>query len=448
VSWSVHHGDCIEWLRTLPDDSLDGCVTDPPYGLGRDYNGPKLAAILSAWMAGEEPEIKGAGFMGRAWDAIVPSPMMWAELYRVLKPGAYAIVFAGERTVDLMGVSLALAGFERVHLIGWVTWHSFRKSMDISKAIDAAAGAEREVVGVKLRHGGGSEHSGAMSGPLGTEAAQPLTAPATDAARQWEGWGTALKKCIEPAILIRKPREGTYANNVLTHGVGGLNVDGCRHWYGDPMWLGPQDGAATIRQRCGPNVVGTEKPQEHRVSVGSERVYFPGGHDLGRWPSNLLYCPVPSTAEREAGLSDLPAYTGADITGREAGSEGIDNPRASTGRTSEGRRNVHPTPKPIALLRRLCRLITPPGGTVIDPFTGSGSTGCAAAVEGFDFLGCELNDDPEATPPEPYVDIARARIAWWAKHGDRAVEIHTGSAKAAEAREAARDAGQLSIFGG
>lgn len=447
MSWSVHHGDCIEWLRSLPADSLDGCVTDPPYGLGRDYNGARLAAILSAWMAGEEPEIKGAGFMGRAWDAIVPSPMMWAELYRVLKPGAYAVVFAGERTVDLMGVSLALAGFERVHLIGWVTWHSFPKSKDISKAIDDAAGAVREVVGPGINAAAKARHGGTSTGNVyGDEPAHGrgpvITAPATDAAKQWDGWGTALKKCIEPAILVRKPREGTYANNVLTHGVGGLNVDGCRHWYGDPMWLGPQGGWSYPN---GPGGADAGAPFTGDRGNATEPVE---ANPAGRWPSNLLYCPVPSTAEREAGLSDLPAYTGADITGREAGSEGIDNPRASTGRTSEGRRNVHPTPKPVALLRWLCRLITPPGGTVIDPFTGSGSTGCAAMLEGFSFKGCELNNRPEATPPEPYVDIARARIAWWETHGDRSVEIHTGSTKAAEAWEAARDAGQLSIFGG
>ena len=442
MSWSVHHGDCIEWLRTLPADSLDGCVTDPPYGLGRDYNGPKLAAILSAWMAGEEPEIKGSGFMGRAWDAIVPSPMMWAELYRVLKPGAYAVVFAGERTVDLMGISLALAGFERVHLIGWVAWHSFPKSYNISKGIDDAAGAEREVVGVADRKA--SLGSRGVLGVSRFSEAPTITAPATAAVRQWEGWGTALKKCIEPAILVRKPREGTYAHNVLTHGVGGLNVDACRHWYGDPMWLGPTEyttgGIGGVRS---PGVC-----LRGSVDAGLGPRQSNDGHPLGRWPSNLLYCPVPSTAEREAGLAHLPAYTGADITGREAGSEGIDNPRASTGRTSEGRRNVHPTPKPVALLRWLCRLITPPGGTVIDPFTGSGSTGCAAMLEGFSFEGCELNNRLEAAPPEPYVDIARARIAWWETHGDRSVEIHTGSTKAAEAREAARDAGQLSIFGG
>ena len=435
LSWSVHHGDCIEWLRTLPADSLDGCVTDPPYGLGKDYNGAKLAAILSAWMAGEEPEIKGSGFMSRAWDAIVPSPMMWAELYRVLKPGAYAIVFAGERTVDLMGISLALAGFERVHLIGWVTWHSFPKSKSIPMSIDKAEGLMGHR-GRAFTVAGDVSHLQSMEGRAGEHGDHEAIG---DSAARWQGWGTALKKCIEPAILVRKPREGTYANNVLTHGVGGLNVDACRHWYGDPMWLGPTGDVASVLD-------GGAKG--HGGVFGDSDTYDFHGSPAGRWPSNLLYCPVPSTAEREAGLSDLPAYTGADITGREAGSEGIDNPRASTGRTSEGRRNVHPTPKPIALLRRLCRLITPPGGTVIDPFTGSGSTGCAAVVEGFSFEGCELNNRPEATPPEPYVDIARARIAWWEAHGDRSVEIHTGSTKAAEAREAARDAGQLSIFGG
>jgi len=234
-----------------------------------------------------------------------------------------------------------------------------------------------------------------------------VTAPASDAARQWAGWGTALKPAHEPAVLARKPLVGTVAENVLAYGTGGVNVDGCR--------VGTGDDCARR-----PSIVG-----DTAVGFGKGTAMGGRGHAAGRWPANLIhdsseaavgifpgedddsaarffYCAKASRADREFGLSDdTPQVSAEDRVGREAGSAGIDNPRAGAGRTSAGR-NHHPTVKPIALMRHLVRLVTPPGGVVLDPFTGSGSTGVAAKLEHMQFIGIEQNAE--------YAALAQARI--------------------------------------
>ena len=361
-------GDCIEVMRGLPDNSVDAICSDPPYGLG---------------------------FMGKQWDCAVPGEDFAREALRVLKPGGHLIAFAATRTVHRLAVAIEDAGFEIRDQIAWLQWQGFPKSLDVSKAIDQHHGAERAVVG-KRKQRANKSGSAPMNASVGTY--ESITAPATADAKKWEGWGTALKPSQEPAILARKPLEGTVAENVLRWGVGGLNIDGCRYAYGDPAWPGPNDKHAGYANGCGGAEfsVGVEKHsnQEFRSAAWD----MP---DLGRWPANIYQCPKASRSEREAGCEDLPGKTGAAAVERKAGTAGVDNPRAGAGRTADQVKNHHPTVKPTALMRWLVRLVTPPGAVVLEPFCGRGTTLLAAELEGVTCWAIER---------EPgYCDIIRAR---------------------------------------
>ena len=429
-------GDCLNALRAMPSESVDSLVCDPPYGLGKP---PPVELVLRAWVGGERYQARGGGFMGKDWDAFVPGPEVWREVCRVLKPGGHAVIFAGTRTVDWMGIAVRLGGLEIRDCIGWCYYSGFPKSLDVSKAIDAAAGAEREVVGPKLMTGTNracrlnpdnwsSVHL--SDGSFRPAIDRVITAPATPDARRWSGWGTALKPAIEPAILARKPFAATVAENVLKHGTGAINVDGCRFAPGDLAWVGPDEwqggGVFTLDHR--------------NTFVGANQ---PSPHNSGRWPANLYACPKAPRAERERGCDGLPERTGAEAVDREPGSAGMQSPRAGAARKADAVRNYHPTVKPIRLMRWLCRLVTPPGGLVVDPFAGSGSTGVAAALEGFAFIGCEL--DPG------HVAIAEARIGHASRHpeewADTAPGVKRKPRKVKIKRKAAARVAQLSIFG-
>ncbi len=379
----VWAGDCREALADLEPRSVDAVVTDPPYGLGKP---PPIEDLLRAWLAGDEYQASGGGFMGKAWDACVPGPDIWREVYRVLKPGGHAVVFAGTRTVDLMGLALRLAGFEVRDCLHWLYYSGFPKSLDLSKAIDADLGLERPrtrpVAIPRGTHNGTSELGG------GWQSEPWYTAPACEESARWAGWGTALKPSIEPAMIVRRPLEGTYVENLRRWGVGGLNVDGCRYGYGDPAWPGPQDGPGG----CGGGSNADANVYGQYSGEGGARPTD------GRWPANVYACPKASRTEREQWCEGLPPVTSAEITGREPGSPGLENPRS--GRSSaKATRNPHPTVKPIALMRWLCRLVTPPGGLVADPFLGSGTTALAAHLEGLRCVGAELT--------YPQIPIAR-----------------------------------------
>jgi len=434
MTHTIHVGDCLEWLRSLPDNSVDSVVTDPPYGLGKE---PDAREVLRAWLDGEEYKPGGSGFMGRAWDAFVPSPPVWAECLRVLKPGGHLLAFAGTRTYDWIVIGVRLAGFEVRDMVGWIYGSGFPKSLDVSKAIDAAAGAEREVVGnspfaSRRPNGTGGVSSVGFDGDGGN-----ITAPATEAARQWAGWGTALKPSIEPVVCARKPLAGTVAQNVLEWGTGGINVDGCRVGmreeqnlnragsigYGgsEPQGIVKDGGTgrwpANIIHDGSPEVLAvfpvTTSGSGVKSSTNSNRyggvslmasstkgdgAVFNG--DTGS-AARFYYCTKASRAEREHGLDALPRGI-VDPT-RAEDSAGRDNPRAGAGRSGSGRANIHPTVKPVDLMRYLLRLVTPPGGLTIDPYAGSGTTGVAAVHEGFRFAGCELET--------PHALIAVTRIA-------------------------------------
>lgn len=357
------NGDCIEYMRSLPDNCVDAVICDPPYGLG---------------------------FMGKKWDQSVPG-LEWAqELLRVAKPGAHCVAFGGTRTYHRLAVALEDAGWQIRDCLGWVYTSGFPKSHDVSKAIDREAGAVREVIGSYevTRDMSGGSWADLHGEPLHAKQ-HAITAPATEAAQKWAGWGTALKPSFEPAVLARKPLEGTIAQNVQKWGTGALNVDAARFGYGDPCWVGPQ-GIGD------PNRFGKTNGGEFVASFGRPPVV---GHDLGRWPANLYHCPKASRSEREAGCEGLPQNNVPLLQG----AVGKINDPVSERFLSAPRGNHHPTVKPLTLFRWLVKLCTPPDGWILDPFLGSGTTMLAAELEGFRCVGVEMN-------PE-YIEIIKARFS-------------------------------------
>ena len=402
---TIIHGDCLEELKKLDDNSVDAVITDPPYGLS-NTKPAQVADVLKAWVTGDTVSVpaKRGGFMGKDWDSFVPPPAVWAECMRVLKPGGHMAVFAGARTQDLMGLSIRLAGFEIRDTLGWIYGSGFPKSMDISKAIDKAAGAERKVVG-KNRWTNSANHF--VPGEDHTARVHTdVTAPATAEAQRWDGWGTALKPAIEPIILARKPLDGTVASNVLAHGVGGLNIDACRV-------STDEDTSRT------PSVVGdTSAPMGRGIAMGGR------GHSAGRFPANVLLDEhAAKEMDKQSGVSmsiRAPRSNGTDHRNRESYTpdSGSQEPRGhnDSGGASrffpvfkyqakapkkerpvivreDGSKIQHPTVKPLALMEWLVTLITPEGGTILDPFAGSGTTLQAATNKGFNPIGIEADAD-------------------------------------------------------
>ena len=415
------HGDCLEVLKGMPDNSVDSIVTDPPYGLS---------------------------FMGKKWDYDVPEQAIWEECLRVLKPGGHLLAFAGTRTQHRMAVRIEDAGFEIRDMIAWVYGSGFPKSMDVSKAIDKSRVEDIEPIrrvcravrsamdakGLKskhlVQHFGGChprliDHWAARDtdsqpslptweqwktlrdvlGLDGTHDAEVLRLngrkgqhgdtwrnaevigvheemrmgfgeyrfkaidgtirKASDAAKQWQGWGTALKPALEPITVARKPLKGTVAANVLEWGTGAINVDGCR--------------VATNE------ILG--RPQAEQIFFsGLKNNGYNDNSDKrgGRWPANLIH---DGSDEPIGLLGDAARFFYC----------------AKASKKDRGEGNIHPTVKPTDLMAYLCRPVTPPGGVVLDPFMGSGSTGKAAVREGFRFIGIEMDAE--------YLAIAEARIA-------------------------------------
>jgi len=423
----IYQGDCIDIMPTLDAESVDSIVTDPPYGLS---------------------------FMGKDWDHGVPGVPFWEAALRVAKPGAFMLAFGGTRTFHRLAVAIEDAGWEIRDTVMWVYGSGFPKSLDVSKAIDKAAGAKRGKIGESDRGSGAQLHKLNAHGPGdtgigymdGSGKVFDITAPATDAARQWEGWGTSLKPAWEPIIVARKPIVGTVAANVLKYGTGAINIDGCRV---DTFQPGELD---RLKARA-------DTPRQDftggRLHSGAEytpKIIESGMSNKGRWPANIIHdgseevlelfpnsktarCEKPSDCKTDGETSfdcmrgNRPArgYDGEGSAARffycakaskQDRDEGCDElPLSDCGmmeddnypiKTGSGnlretkRRNNHPTVKPTSLMRYLCRLVTPPGGVVLDPFMGSGSTGKAASLEGLKFIGIELEKE--------YTEIAERRI--------------------------------------
>jgi site-specific DNA-methyltransferase (adenine-specific) len=426
MTYQILHGNNLDVLPTLADNSIDSIVTDPPYELG---------------------------FMGKKWDSsgIAYSVELWQQCLRVLKPGGHLLSFGGTRTYHRVAVAIEDAGFELRDSIAWLYGSGFPKSLDVSKAIDKAAGAERE----PDTYTGPNNLNNVFGSGMGGGQTIGKGEPATPEAQQWQGWGTALKPAFEPVIVARKPIEGTVANNVLKWGTGGLNIDGSRIGYADEADGGDWDrfkghqSNKTIRKNLDGNLGET---LDERVDNGKQ---------TGRWPANIILDPYTAelldeqSGDRPGGT--FPAKRGQSVNtsfasgqqtvggqrsmgdsggasrffyvakaskrDRNEGLEGLETQVIEIGderpsgnsweRRGKGqdtpRQNFHPTVKPTSLMEYLIKLVTPPNGTVLDPFTGSGSTGKAAILQGFDFIGIEMTEE--------YLPIIEGRL----KHAEALV---------------------------
>lgn len=355
--YTLHCGDNREVLKTMPDNSIDSIVCDPPYELG---------------------------FMGNRWDSsgIAYDQTLWAECLRVLKPGGHLIAFGGTRTYHRMTVAIEDAGFSIRDSIIWMYGSGFPKSHNVASYIQSLIdnGFNRQII----RKGTGNlngRFADASHNFISQSKNREIT---NEKAIKWNGWGTALKPAHEPAVLARKPLTGTVADNVLTWGTGALNIDGSRV-------EATADDVAMQRKRTG-GTMGADI--ENNIYAGGWKRQ-PAGNPSGRWPANVILDEHAAEAldeQSDAGASRFFYTAKASTSEREAGLDAPDGQRA----------NIHATVKPIALMRYLVRLVTPLNGTVLDPFMGSGSTGCASMLEGMRFVGIDLT-------PE-YVEIAERRI--------------------------------------
>lgn len=389
----IHNINCLDGLKNLPDNSVDSIVTDPPYELG---------------------------FMGKAWDStgIAYNIELWKECLRVLKHGGHLLAFGGTRTYHRMACAIEDAGFEIRDQMQWIYGSGFPKSHDISKAIDKKAGVEREVIGTyKTPDGrdytleqscqkGYNKTDLSMGKDKGAER-RMITAPATDEAKQWQGWGTALKPANEPIVLARKPlSEKTIAENVMKWGTGGLNIDGCR--------------------------IGTEqiktngKRQGKGVSLEWSKYTSPEGYEggihQGRFPANIILDEEAGrmldeqSGERPSGKANGNAEVGVPTNGQgvpplrrgnlisrnDSGGASRFFYCAKASKKERGEGNTHPTVKPLSLIKYLITLVTPPNGICLDPFEGSGTHAVACKELGFNYIGFELE--------EQYCEIINKRI--------------------------------------
>lgn len=400
---SLHNAKCLDILRTLPDNSVDSIVTDPPYGMNSKE--PDMAEVLGHWLAGDDYQHFGGGFMGKSWDGFVPGPSVWKECLRVLKPGGHLLAFFSPRTQDLGTLAIRLAGFEIRDSIAWMYGSGFPKNMDIGKAIY-----------------------------------RQVTDYSHYAIKRWKGWGTALKPAHEPISVARKPFRGSLIANLLENGTGAVNVEACRV---------PFSGAAdeseskTKNQHADRGNGARSGNVYHDLSGHSRDNYNPPG----RWPANLIHdgsdpilalFPQSSQTGKRSDTSKAASvggtnwgtdnhqsteYSDSGSTARffycaKASSrerhEGVKNPGPQFSHDSTPRQhenggdsmqgNYHPTVKPVALMEYLCRLVTPADGVILDPFMGSGTTGKAAVRNGFRFVGIEMDDG--------YFDIAVSRISF------------------------------------
>lgn len=486
--WTVYSGDCRAALRDMDAESIDACVTDTPYGLSTILDPPNLdrealwqklvsgekatpiETLMRSWLdTGENPVVKGRGFMGKEWDALVPPPNTWREVWRVLKPGAYCLAFGGTRTYALIEMAIRLADFEIEDTVSWLYGQGFPKRVRLELHVEAHVTGTRQRVAGRCRDLGTGAYGMVEGGAM-------RRATTADAAR-FVGWDRALRPGWEPIIVAVKPLHGTVAENALAHGTGGLHVDACRlprgdagekvatkgrsdrggerHAFGayfdgsgqdihiDPRggypanvamdeevaeqldgMSGPCGGAAPA---SGPTFMGPNGSVAHGARRGmGERA--PAFHGRVNGASRFFYTAKASSSERDAGLEDLPPLTAGERCDREDGSAGVNGYAGARG---EGGRNPHPTVKPLALMRWLCRLASPPGAhdpdvsrrpVILDPFFGSGSTGVAALQEGVRVVGVELD--------EKMADVARRRLqhAYALPRDDEQAPAETGVA--------------------
>lgn len=390
-------GDCRARIRDLAADSIDAVVTDPPYALVSI--GKRFGKAGAAPAKGDVYARAASGFMGQQWDTgeVAFDRLFWGEVWRVMKPGAHLVAFGGTRSYHRLAVAIEDAGFEIRDQLAWVYGSGFPKSHDVSKGIDKAAGAERRVIAqgkaVKRMIPGADQHRAGWE-KTGERVFVPTeTEAATAEAAAWEGWGTALKPAWEPIVLARKPLAGTVAETVLAHGTGALNIDACRV---DAECKTGWGGKAAGGNTWDAGNSGLAKDGEPRPVAG-------------RWPANIVH---DGSAEVVAAFPDGGKSSGGGGLKTSAGLPGVKasghvyDGDVGYGDSGSAARffysakadaddrigSKHPTVKPVDLMQWLCRLICPPGGTVLDPFAGTGTTGEAAWREGFSAVLIERED--------------------------------------------------------
>ena len=435
----IYLGDCREILPEIRD-RFDACVTDPPYHLTQSSRGGSPRQNDPKTPFGRT-RLGSAGFMGKTWDGgdVAFQIQTWEVIRAVLKPGAHVMAFGGTRTFHRLACAIEDAGFEMRDMLMWLYGSGFPKSLDISKAIDKKAGAEREVTGPRVYSDGTTGHfaDAGVYGAVKDQALKYDSAPATDAAKLWDGYGTALKPAWEPIILAMRPCDGTFAENALENGVAGLNIDGSRIGWpngkpeiGTPGWGGPNKKLSAVPDQIGETVARSE------------------ANDLGRWPANLLldeeaaamfpdapgqladastnpdsrrnqnvYGTLkrgsPEARSRDHEASSTRRYTDNGGTNFSAlpGIRRLDTGSAArffyTAKADSNERgtgNNHPTVKPLDLMRYLCKLLCPPsGGLFLEPFSGSGTTLMACKALNIRAVGIELD--------EHYAEIAAKRLS-------------------------------------
>lgn len=423
---TILKGDNLTLLKDYPDNYFDSVVTDCPYGLSAE---PDAIKVLQDWIDHGYHEVKSkGGFMGKKWDAFVPQPILWKEVFRVLKPGGHLLAFFGTRTYDWGTIAIRLAGFEIRDMISWIYGQGFPKSLDISKAIDKKNGATREVIGKSSVTGKRKKSS--MDDENGKDDRtfsniEPVvnykTSASSDEAKEWDGWGTALKPATEPICVAQKPFKSTIVNNILNHGTGGINIDACR------IEFKSEDDLKSATFGTGTNIIGGNYVGS-KLSDGRKNVE---ANSDGRWPANIIFDPFMAneldkqtgtltsgnpSGIRKASNNIYGQYApGQDVTGY--GDSGGASRFFYCAKASQEERNagcdqltpnVHPTVKPIALMRYLLRLVTPPGGKTLDCYAGSGTTGCAAYFEDIgEIVLMELDDSGT------YIPIIEARTKYW-----------------------------------
>lgn len=407
---TIYNGDCLEVMDTIDKCSVDSVVTDPPYHLtsivkrfGKEDSAPAQFGTDGAFARASK------GFMGKEWDGgdIAFQANTWRKCYELLKPGGHLIAFSGSRTYHRMAVAIEDAGFEIRDQCIWLYGSGFPKSHNIGREIDKKQGNEREVVG-EVRAG-----KNALGQDSGWNKHNNRTQiEVTKGSSEWEGWGTALKPAHEPMVLARKPlSEKSVADNVMKHGTGAINIDGCRiegqselsdidttggRWPSNIM----HDGSEQV-QSIFPETSSTEisRQRTHKGiwsagELAESEQLMPAYGDQGN-ASRYFYCAKTSKDERNFGLH-----------GRKSGQYSSDGRKKEIENAYQRNKsvsaNTHPTVKPVELMRYLVRLVTPKGGLVLDPFMGSGSTGMGAREEDFRFVGIEKEEE--------YYEIAKARI--------------------------------------
>lgn len=403
--FTLLHGDALTKLQGIPSSSIDSIVTDPPYGLSKQ---PDMHEVLKHWLNGDDYEHQGKGFMGKSWDSFVPGPSIWKECLRVLKPGGHLLAFAGTRTQDLMALAIRLGGFEIRDSIDYL----YDPSSDEQAFFDSLNAQQKEAL-ARLSDQGDARMGWLFGSgfPKNHDIAKAMDKAATEEAQRWEGWGTALKPAHEPIIVARKPFSGNVAANVASYGTGAINIDGSRiELNGD--------------YKCKAN----GRPSQTGLSdyYNPEKANCPD--TVGRFPANIIHdgspevlaCFPESKGQAGAVTGNEPSAKTNAVYGSFQGRPPT-KPRSDVGSAARffycaktspkdrneglnGDKNTHPTVKPASLMAYLVKLVTPPGGTCLDPFCGSGSTGKGALKGNFYFIGIDRERE--------YLGISEKRLRY------------------------------------